>query len=368
MLRRASNEAGLSRAAALLLGGRAQPHQVLPGLVRAQAVGRVLEDPLIGGDGLGGPAPQLLHARERKLHLVEEEVLGSEVTGHRLEGLDGLAPVALGLPGVADRGPGQHAHGRAVAARQRDLVGPARRRPLPRGVAQVAQLEGGLGHRGGRGMPREHLLELLLRARPRLGRRLRALGGVHAGHHLGVDGGDTPLLAVVPVPAAGGGREDDEHEGAGGDERAHRRQCEVHARACCGAPGAGSSQISPLTLAPSAAAERLPRTTPPMTIACAVMLASTRASGPTCSVPSSTMSPSNWPRSVSVPSPRSSPLIVTPVPMVAGEACAPWAAAAPATSPPRPKNASRRLIAAAILSGIAGRSAGSASSPRRRAR
>src|SRR5438128_51798 len=279
MLRRDSNEAGLSRAAALLLGGRAQPHQVLPGLVRAQAVGRVLEDPLIGGDGLGGPAPQLLHARERKLHLVEEEVLGSEVTGHRLEGLDGLAPVALGLPGVADRGPGQHAHG---------------------------------------------------------------------------------------------------------------RQCEVHARACCGAPGAGSSQISPLTLAPSAAvklplltvrvrapvdrtsthvsAERLPRTTPPMTIACAVMLASTRASGPTCSVPSSTMSPSNWPRSVSVPSPRSSPLIVTPVPMVVGEACAPWAAAAPATSPPRPKNASRRLIAAAILSGIAGRSAGSASSPRKRAR
>src|SRR3989441_674380 len=298
MVGRDSNEAGLSRAAALLLGGRAQPHQVLPGLVRAHAVGRVLEDPLIGGDGLGG--------------------------------------------------------------------------------------------RAGRGMPREQLLELLLRARPRLGRRLRALGGVHAGHHLGVDGGDAPLLAVVPVPAAGGGREDDEHEGAGGDERAHRRQREGHARACCGAPGAGSSQISPLTLAPAAAvklplltvpvsapvdrtsthvsAERLPRTTPPMTMACAVMLASTRPSGPTCSVPSSTMSPSNWPRSVSVPSPRSSPLIVTPVPIVVGEACAPWTATPPPRPPPRPKNASRRLIATARLSDIAGRSAGSASSPRRRAR
>src|SRR5205814_10698129 len=145
--------AGLSRVAALLLGFGPQAHQLLLGLLDAHAVGGVLEQSLIGRDGGGGLAAQLLNTGQRELHLVEEKVLGADLAADRLIGLDRLAPVALGLPGVADRGAGQRAHRGTVGARQGNLVRGARRRPLPRGIAQVAELEGGLAHRRRRRMP-----------------------------------------------------------------------------------------------------------------------------------------------------------------------------------------------------------------------
>src|SRR5262249_47584391 len=374
----------------LLLDGSAQPHQLLLGLFGANTVGRVLQETLVGRDGVRGLAPQLLHTRQRKLNVVEEEVLWAEIAGHRLERVDGLGPVALGLPGVADGRAGQRAHRGTAAARERDLVGAAGRAPVARGVAQIAELVARLRHRRCGRMLREQLLELLLRAGARVGRGLRALRRVHARHDLGVDGGDATLTRIVPVPAAGSGGQDDHRDDPAQDQGAGRRQRHVHPGTSAGRGVASgrSSQSSLLTLAPSAAAklllltvpvsapvgkistrvsaDRLPRTTPPTTIARAVMLASTRPSAPTCTVPSRTMSPSNSPSTVSGPSPRISPFSFIPTPIVVGEswgARRPWPPKMPRS---RPKNASRRLIAIVVPSGIAGRSAGSVSSPHTR--
>jgi hypothetical protein len=64
-------------------------------------------------------------------------------------------------------------------------------------------------------------------------------------------------------------------------------------------------------------AERLPRTVPPITIAAALMLASTWAPSPTYTRPVTLISPSNFPRMRKSPSPATSPLNASRLPIIA---------------------------------------------------
>src|SRR5574337_228428 len=131
-----------------------------------------------------------------------------------------------------------------------------------------------------------------------------------------------------------------------------------------------STQTSPFTAAPSAAvklpllsvpvsgpvgristrveAERLPRTTPPITMAVALMLASTSAPSPTYTMPVRLISPSNFPRILKSPVPLTSPRISRPSPTSpTGAATSRGRRSRAGASPPMPRK--RRIAAKGFI-------------------
>src|SRR3990170_837479 len=324
-------------------------------IVGAAGVRTLLEETGVGLTRGRRVAPELLDPREAEEPLFVEEVLRGE-PGHRgLEGDLGLAVILLGLPRVGDAEGGQTSERARGALADGDLVGAPRRPVLSAVVAEIAEAIGGLGGAGEARVVGENCVE-------RPDGLVASVGGRPGGCGvLGEIGGGgerqapARFLGAVPgVGAEGDGAEPDRGRepgetparGArvaepGREEIAHGDQLPAGGAVERLATAGRSTQISPLTEAPSAAeklpvrsepvstpegristrvaAERLPRTVPPITMAAASMLASTCAPSATSTRPVTLISPSNLPRMWKSPSPATSPRNDRRLPMPAAE-------------------------------------------------
>src|SRR5882672_5085610 len=379
-----------------LLRSRIERGEPAPDVLGPPGLRGILEEALVCGARLRGLAGQRLRARQVEQGFLEEELPGAEAArGHVVRG-HRAGIVLLRLPRVADPGGAQRAEAAARALGERDLVGRPRRRVVAGLVLEIAELVGGLARRGRPAVLGQNGLEHAdgLLASLRGGQRALALldrlGGARQ-RRLGAG-----LFGAQPEPARRP-HETEGHDHAGDLERqapaagleeldqvAHRW------RSSAGSPVSGRSiQISPLTAAPSAAeklpvlsvpvstpvgristrvaAERLPRTVPPTTIARALILASTSAPSPTSTRPVTLMSPSKRPAMWKSPSPATSPLKVSPAPRPAGSPRASrWAArsaASESASPPPPRPRYRRVRASAPTRSVSTRSGSAARRP-----
>src|SRR4029450_12513015 len=237
----------------------------------------------------------------------------------------------LALPAVAHVQGRQCGQGRRSGPVACELECGAGARVLAVGEAEASQEICGLANRGQSRILGDRVLEGLLGPLTRLGRGARGLGLGDEGpglgqwdRALGLGAGLPARPAAPPEPEHGDGR----HRPDGPQNRpalaelldqAHRRSSSSSLAPALPirAGSARSSQISPLTEEPSAAeklpalrvpvstplgrmsrwvvAERVPRTLPAITMAAALMLASTWAASATTPRPATSISPSKRP-------------------------------------------------------------------------
>src|SRR5262249_3566625 len=288
---------------------------------------------------------ELLHARQRHQRVLVDEVLRADGSKRGLVGAGGVAIVLLGLPRVADADRAQEPDGRRPALRERRLVRGAGGCVLAGRVLQVAGLIRGLRSSGETRMRAKHALDRLDRPRARVRRRLRGHRLLNDDLGLRESGLPARLLSTAPGPGADGDRDDQGHHPADLDAASPNLRIvepgtDVHGF-CADVPRVppGSTHTSPLTDAPSAAeklpvlsvpvstpfgristrvaADRLPRTVPPITMARALMFASTCRPSATSTRPVTLISPSNFPATWKSPSPLTSPRKDNPAPMTA---------------------------------------------------
>src|SRR3972149_294809 len=225
-------------------------------IVGAAGVRTLLEETGVGLTRGRRVAPELLDPREAEEPLFVEEVLRGEPGHCGLEGDLGLAVILLGLPRVGDAEGGQTSERARGALADGDLVGAARGPVLSAVVAEIAEAIGGLGGAGEARVVGENCVERPDGLVASVGGRpggCGVLGGIGGG-------GGRPPAGRPPQPPPWAGP-------PGGAEKP---------------PGRSEPVSTPEgRISTRVAAERLPRTVPPITMAAASMLAATCAPPPT---------------------------------------------------------------------------------------
>src|SRR5438132_340356 len=134
----------LVRRRSLRLDGGAELGEPVSGQVGPVRRREVLEQALVGRDGRLLLAGELLVPCEPQEEVLVEEVPGRQPLERRLEGLDRLREVALGLPGVGDAGQAGNPERAGGALGERHQEGTAGGRVLALHVPEVPELVGSL--------------------------------------------------------------------------------------------------------------------------------------------------------------------------------------------------------------------------------